>query len=64
VVEDEEKLATTIALGLRHEGMAVDIAFDGRTVVRHEHAAAYRTSPKPDKTDKTSPKSPERCQKL
>ena len=30
VVEDERKLATTIAVGLRREGMAVDIAFDGR----------------------------------
>ena len=30
VVEDQKELATTIAVGLRDEGMAVDIAFDGR----------------------------------
>ena len=30
VVEDHEVLATAIAAGLRREGMAVDIAFDGR----------------------------------
>jgi len=29
VVEDQKELAATIAVGLRREGMAVDIAFDG-----------------------------------
>ena len=29
IVEDEERLAETIARGLRREGMAVDLAFDG-----------------------------------
>ena len=29
LVEDEERLATTIARGLRHEGMAVDVVLDG-----------------------------------
>jgi DNA-binding response OmpR family regulator len=29
VVEDHEKLATSVAAGLRREGMAVDIALDG-----------------------------------
>jgi DNA-binding response OmpR family regulator len=29
VVEDEERLADTIARGLRNEGMAVDVAYDG-----------------------------------
>jgi DNA-binding response OmpR family regulator len=29
IVEDEERLAETIARGLRREGMAVDVAFDG-----------------------------------
>jgi DNA-binding response OmpR family regulator len=31
VVEDEERLANTIARGLRQEGMAVDVALDGRS---------------------------------
>lgn len=31
VVEDEERLANAIARGLRREGMAVDVAFDGLT---------------------------------
>ena len=29
VVEDHKELAATIAVGLRREGMAVDIVFDG-----------------------------------
>ena len=29
LVEDEERLATTVARGLRREGMAVDIVLDG-----------------------------------
>jgi DNA-binding response OmpR family regulator len=31
VVEDHEELAETVAAGLRREGMAVDLAFDGHT---------------------------------
>ena len=31
LVEDHEKLATSVAAGLRREGMAVDIALDGET---------------------------------
>jgi DNA-binding response OmpR family regulator len=34
VVEDQKELATTIAIGLRDEGMAVDIAFDGQAALR------------------------------
>src|SRR5215471_9977457 len=30
VVEDHKELAATIAVGLRRDGMAVDIAFDGQ----------------------------------
>jgi DNA-binding response OmpR family regulator len=33
LVEDEERLANTIARGLRREGMAVDVVFDGRTAL-------------------------------
>src|SRR5215472_8551384 len=29
VVEDHKELAATVAVGLRREGMAVDLAFDG-----------------------------------
>src|SRR5581483_1128532 len=35
VVEDHKDLAATIAVGLRREGMAVDIASDGETALRH-----------------------------
>jgi DNA-binding response OmpR family regulator len=31
VIEDHEKLATSVAAGLRREGMAVDVALDGPT---------------------------------
>ena len=41
VVEDERKLAVTIAIGLRREGMAVDVAFDGREGLRHALAEHY-----------------------
>jgi DNA-binding response OmpR family regulator len=37
IVEDQRELAATIAVGLRREGMAVDLAFDGEE-------ALYRTS--------------------
>jgi len=30
IVEDQELLANTLAKGLRHEGMAADVAYDGR----------------------------------
>ena len=33
LVEDEERLANTIARGLRREGMAVDVVLDGRTAL-------------------------------
>jgi DNA-binding response OmpR family regulator len=33
IVEDHEELAQTLALGLRREGMAVDIALDGRAAL-------------------------------
>ncbi len=39
VVEDHEELAETIGLGLRREGMAVDVALDGQTALRQ--AAVY-----------------------
>ena len=41
VVEDEKKLATTIAVGLRREGMAVDISFDGEDGLRHATREKY-----------------------
>jgi DNA-binding response OmpR family regulator len=34
VVEDHRELAATIAVGLRREGMAVDLAFDGQEALR------------------------------
>jgi DNA-binding response OmpR family regulator len=39
VVEDHEELAETVATGLRHEGMAVDVAFDGAAAL--QRAAIY-----------------------
>jgi DNA-binding response OmpR family regulator len=41
VVEDHKELAATIAVGLRREGMAVDIALDGQTALRQVGRAAY-----------------------
>ncbi|HLX20242.1 MAG TPA: response regulator transcription factor [Gaiellaceae bacterium] len=41
VVEDHKELAATIAVGLRREGMAVDIAFDGEDGLRHAAADSY-----------------------
>src|SRR5580658_10753630 len=35
VTEDDEILATTVAAGLRREGMAVDVALDGTTALEH-----------------------------
>jgi DNA-binding response OmpR family regulator len=34
IVEDQRELAATIAVGLRREGMAVDLAFDGEEALR------------------------------
>jgi len=39
VVEDHEELAETVAIGLRREGMAVDVAFDGAAALKR--AAVY-----------------------
>jgi DNA-binding response OmpR family regulator len=41
LVEDHAKLAVTVARGLRREGMAVDIAFDGQDALDHLVEAAY-----------------------
>jgi DNA-binding response OmpR family regulator len=41
VVEDHKELAATIAVGLRREGMAVDIAHDGEAALRHTRAESY-----------------------
>jgi DNA-binding response OmpR family regulator len=41
VVEDQKELAATIAVGLRREGMAVDIVFDGHAALRHAKQQSY-----------------------
>jgi DNA-binding response OmpR family regulator len=41
IVEDHKELAATIAVGLRREGMAVDIVFDGEEALRHSAAGSY-----------------------
>ena len=41
LVEDHAKLATTVAAGLQREGMAVDIAFDGRDALAHVVGTSY-----------------------
>src|SRR5579863_8677579 len=41
VVEDHKELAATIAVGLRREGMAVDIAFDGEDALQHAARDSY-----------------------
>jgi DNA-binding response OmpR family regulator len=41
VVEDHKELAATIAVGLRREGMAVDIALDGQAALRHTRRDTY-----------------------
>jgi DNA-binding response OmpR family regulator len=41
LVEDHAKLATTVARGLRQQGMAVDVAFDGQDALDHLIGAAY-----------------------
>ena len=41
VVEDHQRLAAAIASGLRHEGMAVDLAFDGADALAHTTVNNY-----------------------
>jgi DNA-binding response OmpR family regulator len=41
LVEDHAKLATTEATGLRREGMAVDVAFDGDDALVHVAGTSY-----------------------
>ncbi len=41
IVEDHKELAATIAVGLRREGMAVDIAFDGEDALGHAAGDSY-----------------------
>jgi DNA-binding response OmpR family regulator len=41
IVEDHRELAATIAVGLRREGMAVDIVFDGEDALAHAARDAY-----------------------
>jgi DNA-binding response OmpR family regulator len=41
VTEDDEILATTVAAGLRREGMAVDVALDGETALEHVAVNRY-----------------------
>jgi DNA-binding response OmpR family regulator len=41
LVEDHPKLAATVAAGLRREGMAVDVAFDGSDALVHVAGTRY-----------------------
>lgn len=41
LVEDHAKLATTVATGLRREGMAVDLSFDGEDALVHIAGTDY-----------------------
>ena len=41
LVEDQAKLALTVATGLRREGMAVDTVFDGRDALAHTASTDY-----------------------
>ena len=41
VAEDQAKLAQTVAVGLRREGMAVDIALDGREALDEALVTSY-----------------------
>jgi len=41
LVEDHAKLAVTVATGLRREGMAVDVVFDGADALAHAAATPY-----------------------
>jgi DNA-binding response OmpR family regulator len=41
VVEDHKRLAEAVAAGLRDEGMAVDVVFDGQDALAHTALARY-----------------------
>lgn len=41
IVEDHRRLAETVAVGLRREGMAVDLAFDGADALAHAAVNTY-----------------------
>jgi DNA-binding response OmpR family regulator len=41
VVEDHKELAATVAVGLRREGMAVDVVFDGQAALRNTAREDY-----------------------
>src|SRR5205814_9200118 len=41
VVEDHKELAATVAVGLRREGMAVDIVHDGKAALGHAGRVDY-----------------------
>jgi DNA-binding response OmpR family regulator len=41
LVEDHAELAETVALGLRREGMAVDVALDGVSALEHAASTPY-----------------------
>ena len=41
LVEDHAKLALTLANGLRREGLAVDVVFDGHDALSHAAATSY-----------------------
>jgi DNA-binding response OmpR family regulator len=41
LVEDHKELAATVAVGLRREGMAVDVVFDGQAALRHTEREDY-----------------------
>ena len=41
VVEDHERLAEAVAAGLRGEGMAVDVVFDGQVALSHATLTRY-----------------------
>ena len=43
LVEDHEFLADTVAGGLRREGIAVDVAYDGRDALAHARASSRMT---------------------
>jgi DNA-binding response OmpR family regulator len=41
LIEDHKELAATVAAGLRREGMAVDLAFDGAAALAHPALGSY-----------------------
>jgi len=41
LAEDHKELAATVAVGLRREGMAVDVVFDGQAALRHTASEDY-----------------------